>query len=369
MIAGNEIGGSMKKLLLLCCILAFLIPIGSAQVAVPGQGVAGMNVNNVVELNLLTQSEIADKIKNGWTSIFIPTGGTEIRGPHAVIGVHSILATHRAIEAAKRLGKTIVAPTLPFAVSATGGPNAANWQKFLADGTTAPDVGAIQVPADVFKGIQQGAVESAAYMGFTDIFLMGDHGGGQDQMRQVVQESNAREDFAARGIRLYYVGDFYQKTHDDIDMYMCNHNLPIAGHGGMMETAEMMYWEPSQFAYVRPNYKTIPYSGNSDQAIEGCKERLSARASGGAGAARGGGGAAAAGRGAAGGRGAGGGAAAAGGGGRGAGGGAGARGPTVYPTGNPHPSTKAIGKDLAEIGITNTVNQVKALLAEKKGNQ
>jgi hypothetical protein len=34
-------------------------------------------------------------------------------------------------------------------------------------------------------------------------------------------------------------------------------------------------------------------------------------------------------------------------------------------SGNPHPATKAIGKDLAEIGIMNTVNQVKALLAAK----
>ena len=32
-------------------------------------------------------------------------------------------------------------------------------------------------------------------------------------------------------------------------------------------------------------------------------------------------------------------------------------------SGNPHFATKAIGKDLAEIGITNTVNQVKKLLA------
>jgi creatinine amidohydrolase/Fe(II)-dependent formamide hydrolase-like protein len=50
---------------------------------------------------------------NGWTSVFIVTGGTEIRGPHAIIGVHNVLATHRAVEAARRLGRTIVAPTIP----------------------------------------------------------------------------------------------------------------------------------------------------------------------------------------------------------------------------------------------------------------
>ena len=35
-------------------------------------------------------------------------------------------------------------------------------------------------------------------------------------------------------------------------------------------------------------------------------------------------------------------------------------------SGNPHFATKEIGKDLAEIGINNTVNQVKRLLAGGK---
>jgi creatinine amidohydrolase len=367
----------MKKALLIGCVLAIAIGMAQGQIA-PGQGVAGMNVDKVVEMELLTQTELADKVAKGWTSVFLPAGGTEIRGPHAIIGVHTILATHRAVEAARRIGNTIVAPTIPFAVSATGGFNANSWKSFAEEnGPTAPNPGAIQVTSEVFKGVVQGAVESLMFIGFKDIFLMGDHGGGQTEMGQVAQEMTAK--YAAKGIRVYLVPDFYQKTHADIDMYMCNHKLPIAGHGGMMETAEMMYWEPTQYAFIRPIHKTVPYSGSSDN-IEGCKERLegaaAARATGGGG--RGGGRGAGAGA-AAGGRGAAGepGAAAAGGGGRGAGGGAG-RGAAALVggatnvsnglSGNPHPATKAIGKDLAEIGITNTVNQVKKFLAEKKGS-
>ena len=36
-------------------------------------------------------------------------------------------------------------------------------------------------------------------------------------------------------------------------------------------------------------------------------------------------------------------------------------------SGNPHPATKEIGQDLAEIGISNTANQVRQLLAERYG--
>ncbi len=35
------------------------------------------------------------------------------------------------------------------------------------------------------------------------------------------------------------VGDFYNKTHGDIDMYFYEHKRPIGGHGAVMETSEM----------------------------------------------------------------------------------------------------------------------------------
>jgi creatinine amidohydrolase/Fe(II)-dependent formamide hydrolase-like protein len=325
----------MKTLLPVCLLVAVLAPIDHAQIAA-GPGVAGMNVDKVVELDLLTQTELADKIKNGWTSVFLVAGGTEIRGPHAVIGVHNVLATHRAVESARRLGKTIVAPTIPFAVAATGGANANQWKAFSeADGPTAPNPGAIQVDSATFKGIVQGGVESLMYIGFKDIFVMGDHGSGQNEMKAVAEEMTTK--FAAKGIRVHYVGDFYQKTHDDIDMYMFEHKLPIAGHGGMMETAEMMYWETTPFSFIRPIYKTVPFDGTRfegaslDADLKAWKDRKDGVAA------------------------------------RGAGGGAPAA-PRVNNglSGNPHFATKEIGKDLAEIGITNTVNQVRKLLGGGK---
>ena len=95
------------------------------------------------------------------------------------------------------------------------------------------------MPADVFKQVQLAEIDSLARSGFKDIYVMGDHGGGQAEMKDAAEEMDKK--LAAKGVRVYYVSDFYNKTHDDVDMYLYEHKLPIAGHGAMLETSEQLY--------------------------------------------------------------------------------------------------------------------------------
>src|SRR3954463_8298910 len=68
-----------------------------------------------VEIELLTHTEIYDAIhKQGKTTVLIFNGGTEQRGPHAVLGGHTFMARPTATAIAQKLGNALVAPVLPF---------------------------------------------------------------------------------------------------------------------------------------------------------------------------------------------------------------------------------------------------------------
>ena len=312
----------MKKIVTIGAAAALLSAIAFAQPR-------AVNVKDIVELEMLTHAEVSEKIHNeGMTSVLIVTGGTEERGPHDILGGHTVMARHHAVEIAKKLGKTLVAPVLPIAVQATG----------LREDTNQP--GGVQMPPDAFKAVQVAEIESMAMNGFKDIFLMGDHGGGQQQIKEAAEEMDKK--LSSKGVHVYYVSDFYNKTHEDVDTYLYEHTLPIGGHGAMMETSEMLLFEPAPGAYVRPTYKTVPFDPTG-VTPEQWKASHDARMRGEQ-PQRGGGG-----------------------------GGRRGQDPNAPPrvnnglTGDPHPSTKEIGRALADITVNNAVAEIKRQLAQTRG--
>ena len=322
----------MKRLTVFMAALLMSAPVFARQLVQTGKPVA-----EIVEMELLTSSELVEKQKAGFINVIIANGGTEARGPQNILAGHTIMSKHTAIDVAKIIGHTLVAPVMPIDVGATG----------VSDGSTFP--GGITVSREIFKGLKLAEIESQIWNGFKNVFVMGDHGGGQEMMKQAAEEMNTK--YASRGVHVFYVPDFYSKYQDDVQMYMYEHKLPIAGHGAMMETSKMLFLEPTPGAYVRPIYKTTPFEpvGQTPEQWKAARDARMARE---AAIARGENPPAPQ---------------------RGGGGGRPPADPNAPPKVNtyglsnsPHESTKAIGKDIQDIGVRDTVEQMKKQLASIK---
>jgi len=186
-----------------------------------------------VDIELMTYPEIASAIAAGKTTVLVYNGGTEQRGPHAVLGGHSLIARRASVEIARQLGNALVAPVLPFSIA--GAHLNSKWP------------GSVNLPGPIFMAVNEAVVDSMVVNGFKNVVLMGDHGGGQVELRELAKRLDQK--YAPKGTRVYYCGDVYTKTRDDVVAWVQQHGLPAATHGGIHDTSVLMYLGGE--AYVR----------------------------------------------------------------------------------------------------------------------
>jgi creatinine amidohydrolase len=151
----------------------------------------------------LTSPEVKAAIAGGKTTAIYYAGSTEQNGSHLALGKHNFIARHVAGRVAQELGNALVYPTMPFAP--TG------------------DAGSVHLSPQTFAAVARDVAKSAVATGFKTVVLMGDHGGGQDELKAVAGEL---------GPRVIYVGDAYYKT--------------TGKHAGVEDTSELLYLDPGQ---------------------------------------------------------------------------------------------------------------------------
>ena len=179
-----------------------------------------------VEIELMTYPEIHAAIhEQGKTTVLVVNGGIEQRGPHAVLGGHSLTARPQGVDIARRLGNALVAPVMPFSI---------------AGGHLDPQTpGSVNIPGPVFAAVNEAIVDSMVVNGFTNIVLMGEHGGGQKELAEVARKTDAK--YGPQGVHVFFCGDFYEKTQNELQQWVIANGLPPSSHGGIPDTSLMMH--------------------------------------------------------------------------------------------------------------------------------
>src|SRR6516162_9095083 len=81
-------------------------------------------------------------------------------------------------EIAKKLGNALVYPTMPFAPTGS---------RELRDGHMR-FAGSVSIDTETFQAVMRQVAQSALAAGFKNVFLMGDHGWGQNALRAVAKD-------------------------------------------------------------------------------------------------------------------------------------------------------------------------------------
>src|SRR5215467_13541443 len=195
-----------------------------------------------VEIEMMTYTEIYSAIHDrGKTTVLIYNGGTEQRGPHAVLGGHTLMAHAIAPMIARQLGNALVAPVLPYSTSPAGGVEP-KWP------------GSVALSSELFTKVNEAVVESMAKNGFKNIVLMGDHGGGQDELKKLAAAMDAK--YGPQGTHVYFSGAVYEQSRRDLADWLTSKHLPLSNHAGISDTSIMLYLQPRPESWVRNIYKT-----------------------------------------------------------------------------------------------------------------
>ena len=90
--------------------------------------------------------------------------------------------------------------------------------------------------------------QSALAAGFKNVFLMGDHGGGQDALRAAAKDledkDNRRPDETAH---VYYVPDLYYKEKQQMKAYLAERGIPYDAQAGTDDTSEVMFLDEKKW--------------------------------------------------------------------------------------------------------------------------
>lgn len=218
-----------------------------------------------VWLQNLTWTELRDQIRAGKTTIIIPIGGTEQSGPFVAVGKHNVRAEYLSEKIAEKLGNALVAPVVAY----------------VPEGGYAPPTshmrfpGTITIPDDVFEKLLESAANSFAVHGFRNIIFLGDHGGYQKDLKQVVAQLN--KSWAGSGARAFLPSAYYDTSSEGYNQILRQrgfHDDEIGTHAGLADTSLQLAVAPQMVRLSQ--LRASPKPGAADGVYGGDPRRSTA---------------------------------------------------------------------------------------------
>lgn len=212
------------------------------------------------KLSELTSPEVGQLIREGYTTVIVPTGGTEQNGPHLVLGKHNAIIERNATEIASRLGHTLVAPVMAYVPE---GDIDSREGHMAYPGT-------LSIRSTTFQSLLSDTAGSLKVHGFKRIVFMGDSGGNQNDQEDVASYLSAT--WKSEGIEVISLSDYYRKNHQaDYLAFLGFTTDAIGHHAGIRDTSELLYVEPegvrtSQLA-DRSHQKDLQPSGSDGNTL------------------------------------------------------------------------------------------------------
>ncbi len=196
----------------------------------------------------MTWPEVEESIARGFTAVVVAAGAVEQHGPHLPLLVDAVRGDRLALEVARRLGKTLVAPTIRVGCSEhhMGFP------------------GTLSLRGSTFKAICTDYAVSLARHGFRTVHFVPSHGGNFEPLAAMLDDLR---DAVAPGCEVRAYTDLHgfvalwkeavaEVAPDVVDR--------VGGHADIAESSEMLCIRPE---LVRDDLAVPGYMADFDETV------------------------------------------------------------------------------------------------------
>ncbi len=198
-----------------------------------GGGGAPLWDGSELRFEYLTSPEVADALERGFDSVVFSCGAVEQHGPAIAMSMDAVHGSGLALAVARRLGNTLVAPTVPIGCS----------EHHMAF------AGTLTLRKETFVGILEDYVSSLVRHGFKRIVILPTHGGN---FAPLAEAHPGLQALAGEGVTVQVYTDLLEvmEVWTGVAEESDGTGWRVGGHADVAEGSIMMALRPER---VRPH--------------------------------------------------------------------------------------------------------------------